>query len=425
MSQQKRSTPKKGRKKVMVATRKKKSDKEMTRLGSALRMLGGLGGTAVGSLVGAGGAGGGLGRQLGAGLSKWLGSGDYALSQNSIVERADSHVPMMHKDGQSIIVRHKEFLGEILGSTAFTVQQTYNVNPGLANTFPWLAAIASKFQEYRMLGLVFHYVPTSGTAVGTASTALGSVMIQSSYRAGDAPPTTKMELLNEFWSSEITPYEPGCHPIECDPKENPYNLHYVRTGALPSGTDQLLYDLATTFVATSGMQSNAVVGDLWVTYEVELKKPMLTSAVLDPAAGFSAYTTGTVTSTSIFGTSITYGNGTLADRINLVGNTITIAANLAGWFYVYVSVQPATTFSSANAGTVTVTGGTLALVNKLQTVSSTSTGLASQLGLYVVEFAVFKADTSVPLVATLATPWSGNATSSSVTIYQRNAPFWT
>lgn len=402
----------------------KKRDKEMTRLGAALRGLGSLGGTALGSLVGAGGAGGGLGRQLGAGLSKWLGSGDYTLSKNSIVERASSDVPMMHKDGQSIVVRHKEYLGEISGSTAFTVQQTYNINPGLSSAFPWLAAIAAKFQEYRILGMVLHYVPTSGTAVGTASTALGSVMIQTSYRAGDTAPTTKMEMLNEFWSTELVPYESGCHPLECDPKENPYNLHYVRTGALPASADQLLYDLGTTFVATSGMQTNGVVGDLWVTYEVELKKPMLTSPVLDPSAGFSAYTITGLGSSNVFGTDITYGNGTLNDRITLGANKITISPQLAGWFYIYISVQAATTFATVVQPSVAVTGGSLALIVKGSSIVPSAVGASPGYQLPI-EFAVFKSDTSVPLVATLTTSFSNVAYSSNVTIYQRSAPLWT
>jgi len=406
----------------VLSTKKKKDAQEFTRLGAALRGLGGLGGTAIGSLIGAGGAGGGIGRQLGAGLSKWLGSGDYNLSRNTLVENASSTVPSMHKDGQSIVVRHKEFLGEISGSTGFKVQQVYSINPGLAATFPWLAGIAAKYQEYRLLGMVFHYVPTSGTAVGTSSTALGSVMIQSSYRAGDAAPTTKMEMLNEYWSSEITPYEAGCHPLECDPKENPYNLHYVRTGALPSGTDQLLYDLATTFVATSGMQSDGVVGDLWVTYEVELKKPMVSSAVLDPAAGFSAYTNAPTP--NYFGT-VTLGNGTLADRITLGANTITVDRSLAGWFYVHISVKATTTFSQVSNAVVTMTGATPALVTKDDTMISVATTATGAPTRYYVEFAFFKADTSVPAVVTMVPNYAGAAINSSVMINQRSSPYWT
>ena len=149
-----------------------KESKEITRLGGALRGLGSIGGSAIGALVGMPNAGGGVGRNLGAALSRWLGSGDYEISSNSIVQRevARDSIPAMHKDDQTIVVRHKEYLGEINGSTSFTVQQSYNLNPGLSATFPWLAQIASRFQEYRLKGAVFHYVPTSGTAVSSTST---------------------------------------------------------------------------------------------------------------------------------------------------------------------------------------------------------------------------------------------------------------
>lgn len=433
VQQKKRVVQRRPKVRVMPRRLVKKEEKEVTRLGAALRGLGALGGSAVGSLFGAPSAGGGVGRQLGASLSKWLGSGDYELTTNSIVQSAKSRdsIPAMHRENQSIIIRHKEYLGEILGSTGFTVQQTYNINPGLGSTFPWLAAIAAKFQEYTLRGMVFHYAPTSGTAVGTSSTALGSVMIQTTYRAGDSAPTTKQEMLNEYWSSEMVPFEAGCHPIECDPRENPYNLHYVRTGALPAGSDQLLYDMGTTFVATSGMQTNNVVGDLWVTYEIELKKPMLVSGVTDPAAGFSmqiADSAGSITASTLFNGTQTLGNGTLAGAITLSGNVITIPQQLAGWFYVYVNTEATTTFSACNFTTgVAVTGCSLALGTRTTSVARTTiAGTAPTLTRFFYEFAVFKSDTSVAATATIPSgTLTGSAVATNVVIIQRSSPFWT
>ncbi len=424
-------------KKVVVQRKRqpprvKKEAKELTRLGAALRGLGALGGSAVGSLVGLPTSGSNLGRGLGASLSKWLGSGDYTIASNSIVHpsRASDSVAMMHRDSQSIVIRHKEYLGEVMGSTGFTVQQTFNLNPGLLSTFPWLAPIAAKFQEYKILGAVFHYVPTSGTAVGTSSAALGSVMMQTTYRAGDSAPTSKMEMLNEYWSTETPPYEVACHPIECDPKENPYNLHYVRTGALPAASDQLLYDYGTTFIAPSGMQTTGVVGDLWLTYEVELKKPIITSAVVDPAAGYSANiadVSGSITGSTLFNGNLTLGNGTLADRISLSGNTITIAAGLAGWFYVYVNTEATTTFTAASYTTgVTVVNGSLALVSKTSSVVRTTiAGTTPTLTRFFYEFAVFKADTSAATTATIPSgTLTGAALATNVVVVQRTNPFW-
>lgn len=255
---------------------------ELTRLGSALRALGGLGGGAVGGLIGMPGTGASIGSGLGAALSKWLGSGDYQVSSNSMVSamKASGSIPLMHKNDQSVVVRHKEFIGEIKSSIGYTVQYSLELNPGVSDTFPWLSNIARNYQEYRFKGVIFHYIPTSGSAVASTNNALGSVMLQTSYRATDTPPDSKRELLNEYWSTETAPFETTCHPIECNPSENPFNIQYVRQVAVPEGDNLLMYDLGVTHIATSGQQvDNVVLGDLWVTYEVELKKPILFSNV--------------------------------------------------------------------------------------------------------------------------------------------------
>lgn len=159
----------------------------MGALGQAIRTLGGIGGSALGAMVGMPQTGGSVGSSLGASLSKWLGAGDYSVSQNTIVQKAAQGIPMMHNTGQSVTVRHKEFVCSIAGSTNFTIQRTLTLNPGLAGTFPWLSGIAQNFQEFNIKGAVFHYVPTSGTAVSSTSSALGSVMIQTTYRSNDGP----------------------------------------------------------------------------------------------------------------------------------------------------------------------------------------------------------------------------------------------
>jgi hypothetical protein len=264
--------------KKMKSTKKEK--KELTRLGSALRYLGGLGGGAVGTLVGMPAGGSSVGTSLGAALSRWLGSGDYEVVQNSLVRKASTGIPMMHKTDQVIVIRHREYIGEIKGSQAFTVQRSLSINPGLSATFPWLSTVAGSFQTYKIRGAVYHYIPTSGNAVSSTNNALGSVMFQTSYRANDTPPSSKVEMLNEYWSSEVVPSETVVHPIECAPKENPFQVQYVRTQDVPAGDNVLLYDLGVTHIATSGMQADGVVlGDVWLTYEIELAKPIVASNV--------------------------------------------------------------------------------------------------------------------------------------------------
>jgi hypothetical protein len=329
---------------VIAPQQKKKSkratkDAELTRLGSALRALGSMGGATVGSMFGQGAAGAAAGSSLGATLSRWLGSGDYNVSKNSLVNsiKASGTIPMMHETGQTIVVRHKEFIAEVLSNTSFVVNQSFTINPGLKDTFPWLSRLANNYQQYSIRGMVYHYVPTSGSAVSSTNNALGSVMLQTSYRSTDDAPTSKVELLNEYWSSESVPNEPFCHPIECDPKENPFQIHYIRGGPLPSDENQLMYDVGKTYLCTSGQQAaNVVLGDLWVTYEIELKKPIISS---DVTTGGAYYTyldnTTSPTFSSIFGSTAkttTIGNLALLTQ----NNTITIPKTVVGTFDFWV-----------------------------------------------------------------------------------------
>ena len=208
--------------KVVVQPQKKKTknkkEQEITAIGKALRSLGGLGGSALGGMVGQSAIGGTLGTGLGAVVSRWLGQGDYSVQSNSVVKsalRASTSIPNMHKDDQTITIRHKEFLASIKGSQLFEVQRFFILQPGDTNTFPWASGIAARFQQYRIKGMVFHYVPTSGYAVSGTNPAIGAVMIQTSYRANDSPPASKTEMLNEYWASEASPADSFCHPIEC------------------------------------------------------------------------------------------------------------------------------------------------------------------------------------------------------------------
>ena len=310
----------------------KKQTKDVTLLGQALRSLGSIGGTALGGMLGAPSTGGAIGSSLGGAISKWLGAGDYTVAKNTIVQRAAANIPMMHNTGQSVVVRHREFIATINGSNAFTVQNTLSINPGVASTFPWLCNIASRFQEYEFKGLVFHYVPTSGTFNGS-SAALGSVMIQTSYRSTDTAPSSKVEMLNEYCSNETVPFDTMVHPIECDPKENPFSVHYIRTGAITSG-EPLMYDIGTTFVCTQGMATTDVVGDLWVTYEVELKKPLISSPVIQNSAYYGRYFNNP-SSTSFFSGTPGPQQGSL--NVDASGKTISLPAR-GGAFFICVEI---------------------------------------------------------------------------------------
>lgn len=298
-------------------------------------------------------AGANIGSSLGATISRWLGSGDYSVSSNSLVQRVQNGspaIPMMHAGGQTVVVRHKEYLGEILSSQNFQVRHVYDLNPGLSYTFPWLSDIARGFQEYRIKGMVFHYVPTSGTAISGTNPAVGTVMIQTSYRATEAPPASKVEMLNEYWACEAAPNEAFCHPIECDPKENPFNIQYIRSGTLPSTENQLMYDLGRTFVAVSGQPATGnVIGDLWVTYEVEFKKPIINSSVVtDPVAATISSVSGfTPTASNYFGSA---SNQIVVGPLGITAstNTLTFPKGAQGEYLILLRFATISSWTAVN-----------------------------------------------------------------------------
>lgn len=287
-------------KKMSQQTKNKKS--QVTILGKVFRELGGFGGGAFGSMVGHPQAGGAIGRQLGATLSKWLGAGDYTVAHNTILKSTQG-IPSMHQTDEGVTIRHREYIGPVYGAQNFTVQSNFVLNPGMSATFPWLSGIATKFQEYRVNGAVYHYIPSSGSAVSSTNPALGTVMMSTSYRATAPPPTDRIQMLNQYWSSESVPSEAFVHPLECAKFSSPTDVLFTRGTVLPTTDNAMMYDFGITSIATGGQQSTGnALGDLWLTYEVEFLKPQVNSNVDFGGLFAMAKSTTTPDYTNIFTT---------------------------------------------------------------------------------------------------------------------------
>lgn len=242
--------------------------------------------SAIGSAVG-GGLGGLSGSPIGAPLAGFLGGkighlienitgfGEYKVQSNSIL-RGGMPVPRIVNSINSggTIVRHCEYIGDVLSTTAFTAT-TYNINPGLSSTFPWLSQIASSYEQYRMRGCIFEFRSTSSNALlsSSTSTALGTIVMGTQYDVLDPTWTDKRTMLNHEYSNSVDPSKTGIHLVECKRSLNVLSNQYTRSGAVPSDRDLHLYDLGKFTIATVGMQAaGGVLGELWVTYEVELMK---------------------------------------------------------------------------------------------------------------------------------------------------------
>lgn len=213
-------------------------------------------------------------------MARLLGVGDYTIRQNSLVDRGNP-VPTFMNASDGFRFKHREFVGNIQGSTTFTQQYSLNLNPGLSSTFPFLATIASGFEEYEMHGLVWLYRPTSGSAVVSGNAALGVVVAATNYDALDSPFVSKIQMESYEYSNSVVPFNEMAHMVECAGRLDPMSSRrYVRTSLPPANADLRLYDMGVTTFATDGFQTAYTCGEIWVSYDVTLRKPRI-----DPNAG--------------------------------------------------------------------------------------------------------------------------------------------
>nr|AQU11713.1 capsid protein [Cruciviridae sp.] len=280
--------------------------------------------------------------------SRILGMGDYKLARNSLMT-SKGQVPFMHSSKDGVRVRHREFLQDVSSSVTF-VNTVYDVNPGLSSCFPWLSALAQNFEEYRLEGMVFEFKSTAANLVSGTNNALGTVIMAADYNSAAPNFVNKAQMENAMWSNSTSTIEGMCMPIECAPSLNPLSNMYIRTGAVPSGQDQRMYDLCNLQIATVGSQAAAVIGELWVTYDVVLLKPVLDSglALASQSSHFSL--TAPAVTTAYFGTS----RVNLYDSIGILlsGTVLTFPLGSNGTYQIVYAAYGASTSVSAPTHTL-------------------------------------------------------------------------
>jgi plastocyanin len=277
-----------------------------------------------GSGVILGNAGSKAGRSLGAGISRILGFGDYTVANNSLLKMGGAlvpgeEVPSFGFMGEATKVRHREYLQDIVVPSSPTVftNTSFSVNPGNAAAFPWLASIAHNYQQYKFNGLIFEFKTLSSDI--TAGGALGAVIMASNYDVVESQYSDKISMENSQYAVSAKPSCSQIHTMECLPSATANNLYYVRGGAATtsSGQDNRFFDLANFQIATSGLpgSAGAVLGELWVSYDVSLYKPIINAAL----PGASVRNGGTTTNAAIFGaTPLVFGSTVTAS-----GSTLT------------------------------------------------------------------------------------------------------
>lgn len=227
-----------------------------------------------------------LGGYIGGRIAKLSGRGDYtetnATTGDVKVNSLMTGAPQMGTfDNQgSVRVKHREFLNDILSGPVgvFSNSYVYNVNPGLHSFSPFLSAIASNYEKYAIRGMAFEFV--SATSPYASSGSLGTWMMAMEYNAASSAFTSKLAMENSDQCISARLDHCGMYGIECKPGSFATDWLYVRSAlnpvSIPSGTPINFVDAGLfQFAMVSSIPAGLNMGELWVTYDIELANPRL------------------------------------------------------------------------------------------------------------------------------------------------------
>lgn len=194
----------------------------------------------------------------------------------------------------SITLSNKEYVTDIfapgyatssttaVGNATFT-NTVYPINPGIEKTFPWLCQIAENYDEYTLKQCIFTY-KSSVADFASASGQVGQILMATQYNASQAPFQDKQTMMQYAFACSGKTSEDMLQGVECDPaKLSGPRGHFVRNGPIPAGYTgdlnnydhgQLNIAVADCPVTYAGQQ----LGELWISYTVELRKPKFVTA---------------------------------------------------------------------------------------------------------------------------------------------------
>jgi hypothetical protein len=213
------------------------------------------------------------------------------------------------------------------------------LNPGLQESFPWLGLVAPQFEEYEFLQMIWYWRPmVSDFNSGTGQ--VGEIIMVTQYNPSDAPFDDSLRAMSYDGAMSSKTSCSMLHGVECDPSRNSGAAgKYVRVGPLATysasgqgGTDIKQYDLGNLNVIVTGcppQYAGQLLGQLWCTYTIELRKPKLPDSTGDtilrdyfvsrPALLNGAY--GTNTAYDIAALPLLYAQ---QNRINNPGKGLTV-----------------------------------------------------------------------------------------------------
>jgi hypothetical protein len=236
-----------------------------------------------------------------------MGYGDYYKRGRKI--GMGNGPPRIRNTKGGCIISHREYLLDVPSSNAFSTL-VMPLNPGMPNTMPWLSRTAQNFEEWLPRGICVEFKSMSSDNPNTALPALGTVVIATQYNSSNPDFVNKSQMENYEFATSCKPSRSMLHCVETARSQTVQDEYYTRTGPLGANQDIKFYDLGKTQVSVVGAPlaaDGSIIGELWITYEIELRKPKIPTDPLVEVAHFilpSAGVNGEAPLTP-FGTTVT------------------------------------------------------------------------------------------------------------------------
>lgn len=183
--------------------------------------------------------------------------------------------------GRPFVVRHREYLQQIINVTTFTGAGRYIIQPGLVDNFPWLSQIAQSFEQYRFKKLKYIYRNRCTTTTN------GAIYMAVQYDPSDPEFASIDDIMDYAGARSEVVWRDWSYDAMLK-RGSILSKYFVRTDSLPSGLDPQTFDMGLftiCAVSTSG-SAGVITGDLLVEYEVEFMNPKKNPNLLG-ACGFS------------------------------------------------------------------------------------------------------------------------------------------
>lgn len=259
---------------------------------------------------------------------------DVYRGPTSIAKKVVGNRPLIVSKGGSTVVHHRELVSTVSNNPVFTTNnnntQSQRLNPMNGVTFPWLATMAANFDQYEFLRVELDYVPMC------SSLTPGRVVLWFDKDSQDPLPVDRVAVANYLHTANSNAWTPNKLTIPTD---------RIRRFVFDNVTADLkLIDLGQFGWSVYGGTDTAQIGDLYITYTVQLIEPQSTRSLVQTQSHDN-----TRTRVTTFG--VPYMNS------GYVGTTdYIITFNTTGVFIVDTTIRFATFLG-------TDTNGTGAIVN--------------------------------------------------------------